>query len=207
LHPQQLRRQKLRRDDEVRAIVLGPPGSGKGTQARLLAERAGAIHVSVGALVRAEVANGSQIGRRIATTVAAGDLVAVDDVIAVLAAPLAAATQAGGWVLDGIPRTIDQATALDDMLAEMDANPQLIVTLEVPAGEVTARLIARAPVEHRADDTEAVIAHRLAVWAREGLPVLEWYEHQKRLTRIDGSGDTTTVADRVAAAAQRAHQQ
>ncbi len=189
----------------VRAIVLGPPGSGKGTQARLLASKAGATHVSVGALVRAEVANGSQIGRRVAATVAAGDLVSVDDVIAVLAGPLVAATQAGGWVLDGIPRTVDQATALDDMLAVMDATPQLIVALEVPVGEVAARLRARASVENRADDTEAVVAHRLAVWAREGPPVLAWYEHQKRLTRIDGRGDATTVADRVAATTQRAH--
>jgi adenylate kinase len=191
----------------IRAIVLGPPGSGKGTQARLLASREGATHVSVGALVRAEVANDSEIGRRVATTAAAGDLIAVEDVLAVLTAPLAAATQAGGWVLDGIPRTVDQATALDDMLAETDAIPQLIVALEVPTGEVTARLRARAPVEHRADDTEAVVAHRLDVWAREGPPVLAWYDHQKRLTRIDGSGDAATVADRVTAAAQRAHQQ
>lgn len=187
--------------------MLGPPGSGKGTQARLLASREGATHVSVGALVRAEVANDSEIGRRVATTAAAGDLIAVEDVLAVLTAPLAAATQAGGWVLDGIPRTVDQATALDDMLAETDAIPQLIVALEVPTGEVTARLRARAPVEHRADDTEAVVAHRLDVWAREGPPVLAWYDHQKRLTRIDGSGDAATVADRVTAAAQRAHQQ
>ncbi|HEX3326860.1 MAG TPA: nucleoside monophosphate kinase [Actinomycetota bacterium] len=188
----------------VRAIVLGPPGSGKGTQASLLASKAGATHVSVGDLVRTEVENGSQIGRRVAATVAAGDLVADEDVIAVLAAPLEAATRAGGWVLDGIPRTVDQATALDDMLAEMDASPQLIVALEVTADEVAERLRARAPVEHRVDDTEAVVAHRLAVWAREGPPVLAWYERQKRLTRIDGSGDAATVADRLAAAAERA---
>jgi adenylate kinase len=184
----------------VRAIVLGPPGSGKGTQAHLLASKAGATHVSVGALVRAEVENGSQIGRRVARTVDAGDLIAVDDVIAVLSAPLVAATQAGGWVLDGIPRTVDQASALETMLAGMEATPELIVALEVPADEVAARLRERAGLEDRTDDTEAVVAHRLAVWAREGPPVLAWYERQERLTRIDGTGDATIVADRVAEA-------
>lgn len=148
--------------------MLGPPGSGKGTQARLLASRMGVTHISAGALLRAEVAKGSRLGRRVAASVTAGDLVAVDDVLAVLAAPLVAATHAGGWVLDGVPRTIDQARALDSMLATMDATPELIVALEVPASEVAARLRARAQIEHRADDTEAVIAHRLAVWAREG---------------------------------------
>jgi adenylate kinase len=117
--------------------------------------------------------------------------------------PLGAANRAGG-VLDGIPRTVDQATVLDDMLASMDATPQLIVALEVSADEVEERLRARAPVEHRPDDTQDAIANRLALWAREGLAVLAWYEHQNRLTRIDGHGDVATVADRVAEATKRA---
>jgi adenylate kinase len=188
----------------MRAIVLGPPGSGKGTQARILASREGVTHVSVGALVRAEVARGSQLGHRVALTVNAGDLIADEDVIAVLEAPLAAATKAGGWVLDGIPRTVAQASALDDMLEEVDAIPELVISLEVPDDEVAARLLARASIEHRVDDTEAVVTHRISVWAREGPPVLAWYAQRGRLTRIDGTGDATTVANRVAAAANRA---
>jgi adenylate kinase len=154
-------------------------------------------------LVRAEVENESEMGSRVAATVASGDLVPVEDVLGVLEAPLVAATRAGGWVLDGIPRTVGQAISLDDMLAEIDATSQLILALEVPSAEVAARLRARAKVEHRADDTQDVIAHRLALWSQEGLPLLDWYERQNRLTRINGRGDESTVADLVAATIER----
>jgi adenylate kinase len=182
----------------VRIIVLGAPGSGKGSQARLLAARLGVAHLSVGALLRAEVARRSRLGVQIAADVAAGDLVPMADVLAVLDVPLTAATRSGGWVLDGAPRTVDQAAALDGMLAATDAPVHIVVALEVPDADVRARLARRARVEHRADDTSDVIAHRLAVWAREGPPLLAWYERQGRLVRIDGTGDVASVAIRVA---------
>jgi adenylate kinase len=182
----------------VRIIVLGAPGSGKGSQARLLAARLGVAHLSVGALLRAEVARRSRLGVQIAADVAAGDLVPMADVLAVLDVPLTAATRSGGWVLDGAPRTVDQAAALDGMLAATDAPVHIVVALEVPDADVRARLARRARVEHRADDTSDVIAHRLAVWAREGPPLLAWYERQGRLARIDGTGDVASVAVRVA---------
>jgi adenylate kinase len=188
---------------DVRVVVLGPPGSGKGTQARLLASHLGVTHLSVGAVLRAEVASQSQLGVRIAAKVAAGDLVPVDDVLAVLAAPLTMTTRSGGWVLDGAPRTVEQAAAIDSMLAAMDAAADRVVALEVPDTEVRARLAHRALLEHRADDTEEVITHRLAVWAREGLPVMAWYEQQARLTRVDGTGEVTVVARRVSYAIER----
>ena len=178
--------------------MLGPPGSGKGTQARLLASRLGVVHLSVGAALRAEVASGSRLGARIATSVAAGDLVATADVLAVIEDRLHAATRAGGWVLDGAPRTTAQAEALDGMLVAMDAPVDRVVALDVPDADVQARLARRARTEHRVDDTADVIAHRLAVWAREGLSVLAWYERRGLLVRVDGSGDVADVAARVA---------
>lgn len=187
----------------MRAILLGPPGSGKGTQARLLASHLGVTHLSVGAVLRAEVAGRSRLGVRIAAKVAAGDLVPMADVLAVLDVPLTMATRSGGWVLDGAPRTVDQAAALDGMLDAMDAAADRVAALEVPDTEVRARLARRARVEHRADDTEEVITHRLAVWAREGLPVVAWYEQQERLTRVDGTGDVAIVARRVSDAIDR----
>jgi len=188
---------------DVRIILLGAPGSGKGCQARLLAARLGVAHLSVGALLRAEVARRSRLGVEIAPKVAAGDLVPMAVVLAVLEVPLTAATRSGGWVLDGAPRTLEQAAALDGMLDAIDAPAGVVVALEVPEAEVRARLARRARVEHRADDTEDVIAHRLAVWAREGPPLLAWYERQGRLARVDGTGDVSSVAVRVADAVDR----
>jgi len=184
----------------VRVILLGPPGSGKGTQARLLASRFGVTHLSVGAALRAEVAVGSRLGARVAATVGAGDLVATPDVLAILEDRLRAATRAGGWVLDGAPRTVDQAEALDGMLVAMEAPVDRVVALDVPGAEVETRLARRARTEHRVDDAAAVIAHRLAVWTRDGIPVLAWYEQRDLLVRVDGTGDVAGVAGRVAAA-------
>lgn len=185
-------------------IILGPPGSGKGVQARVLASRTGATHISVGALLRAEVASGSVLGRRIEASLAAGDLVSFDDVLAVLIGPLVAATLADGWILDGAPRTIEQARTLEHRLAALRTRPPIVIALEVPTEEISARLGARARVEGRVDDTETTVAHRLDVWTRAGLPVLEWYEQQHRLTRVDAVGDIATVADRIASAIQHA---
>lgn len=187
----------------MRVILLGPPGSGKGTQARLLASHLGVTHLSVGAVLRAEITGRSRLGVRIAAKVAAGDLVPMADVLAVLDMPLTIATRSGGWVLDGAPRTVDQAAALDGTLDAMGAPADRVVALEVPDTEVRARLARRARVEHRADDTEEVITHRLVVWAREGLPVVAWYEQQERLTRVDGTGDVAIVARRVSDAIDR----
>lgn len=183
--------------------MLGPPGSGKGTQGRLLAAAIGVPHLSVGALLRAAVASRSPLGARVAATIAAGDLVPVADVLAVLRAPLAAATRSGGWVLDGAPRTAGQASALDRMLEAIAAPVQFAIALHVPAADAADRLRTRALVEGRGDDTGAVIAHRLAAWERDGPAVLAWFHQRGILARVDGTGDVGTVAASVAGAVDR----
>lgn len=133
----------------MRVILLGPPGSGKGTQARLLASHLGVTHLSVGAVLRAEIRGQSRLGARIAAAVAAVDLVPMADVLDVLDVPLTMATRSGGGVLDGAPRAVDQAAALDGTLDAMDAPADRVVVLEVPETQVRARLARRARVEHR----------------------------------------------------------
>lgn len=179
--------------------MLGPPGSGKSTHARLLAERLTVIHLSVGAVLRGEVAKRSPLGERVATMVAAGELVDTADLLAILESPLTAATGSGGWVLDGAPRTLTQAEVVDDWLDDMQAPVDCVIALEVPDAEVRSRLLQRG----RADDTTDVIARRLRGWQRDGGAVLNWYETKRRLVRVDGVGDVTDVARRVTGAVER----
>lgn len=187
----------------TRIVVLGPPGSGKGTQARVLAARIGVPHLSLGSLLRSEIAARSDLGDRVAATVGAGELVDVDDIVAVLQDPLAAA-EVGGWVLDGAPRTVQQAAALAEMIEGPGPSRAVVLALEVPDDELRARLIQRARLEHRADDTPAVISHRLSVWAQEGPPLLTWYERREMLVRVDGRGAADAVASRARGAVEAA---
>lgn len=179
--------------------MLGPPGSGKSTHARLLAEHLAVLHLSVGATLRDEVAKRSPLGERIDEMVAAGELVDTADVLAILETPLVAATGSGGWVLDGAPRTLTQAEVLDDWLDDLEAPVDCVIALDVPDAEVQIRLLRRG----RADDTPDVIAHRLQVWQSDGGAVLSWYETKRRLVRVDGVGDVPDVAPRVIAAVER----
>lgn len=182
----------------VRAVILGPPGSGKSTHARLLAEHISVVHLSVGAALRDEVAKRTPLGERVELTVAAGELVDTADVLAILETPLVAATESGGWVLDGAPRTLSQAEILDDWLEDLEAPVECVVALDVPDAEVRSRLLRRG----RADDTPDVVDHRLQVWQRDGGAVLTWYETKRRLARVDGVGDMSDVARRVITAVE-----
>ena len=184
----------------MRLIMLGPPGSGKGTQAALIAERIAVVHLSVGALLRREVQARSALGARIADAVGRGDLVVFSDVLAVLTEPLAHATSVGGWVLDGAPRTGEQAVVLDVMLQRLSAAPDVAIALEVPDDELRSRLLRRASLDHRVDDSADVIDHRLATWRVQAPAVLSWFETSGTLRRVDGTGDSGQVAARVAGA-------
>lgn len=177
----------------MRVIMLGPPGSGKSTHARGLADHFSVIHLSVGALLRREIEGRSVLGDRAAATVKAGQLVANEDVLAVLEGPLGSANASGGWVLDGAPRTLEQAAVLDERLEAMRSPVELVVALEIPDEEVRRRLKKRA----RADDTREVIAHRIAVWHQEGPPVLAWYAQTHRVAVVDGVGEKFEVGSRV----------
>lgn len=174
-------------------VVLGPPGSGKGTQARRLASRLGVEHLSVGALLRDEIERGSALGRWIADQVEAGELIPDDDVVDVLTTPLHRASDRGGWILDGAPRTLEQARLLAPLVGHA-----LVIALEVPDDEVRSRLLARAGNEDRTDDTPEVIDHRIAGWSEEGPPVLEWYRQRGTLVVVDGTGSVDDIAERIA---------
>jgi adenylate kinase len=160
----------------VRVVMLSPPGAGKGTHGRWLTQRTGAAHISSGDLLRAEAARGSSLGRQIAAYTERGDLVPDELIFDVLIpAVIAAARETGGYVIDGFPRTMPQALRAAQLAIELDLISDAVIYLTAPHDELVTRLLDRAERDGRPDDTLGVIRHRLAVYARETAPLVDYY--------------------------------
>jgi adenylate kinase len=169
----------------VRMVMLSPPGAGKGTHGRWLTEQTGAAHISSGDLLRAEVARGSDLGRQVAGYADRGDLVPDELIFSVLVpAVMAAARETGGYVLDGFPRTMPQALRAAEIAAELGIISDAVIFLSAPEEELVARLLDRAQRDGRADDTLAVIRHRLAVYASETAPLVDYYRSRGILLEL-----------------------
>jgi adenylate kinase len=169
----------------VRMVMLSPPGAGKGTHGRWLTEQTGAAHISSGDLLRAEVARGSDLGRQVAGYADRGDLVPDELIFSVLVpAVIAAARETGGYVLDGFPRTMPQALRAAEIAAELGIVSDAVIFLSAPEEELVARLLDRAQRDGRADDTLAVIRHRLAVYASETAPLVDYYRSRGILLEL-----------------------
>ncbi len=169
----------------MRWIVLGPPGSGKGTQAKRLAAAHSANHLSTGDILRAEVAKGSDVGTEAKAFMERGELVPDNVIIRMIRARLQEGN-GNGFILDGFPRNRLQAQELDKMLDEIDVPIDRVVLVKVSDKEVTKRLLGRAVIEGRADDTEDVIAHRLDVYREQTEPVVAHYRDKGRVVEIEG---------------------
>jgi adenylate kinase len=169
----------------VRMVMLSPPGAGKGTHGRWLTEQTGAAHISSGDLLRAEVARGSDLGRQVAGYADRGDLVPDELIFSVLVpAVIAAARETGGYVLDGFPRTMPQALRAAEIAAELGIVGDAVIFLSAPEEELVARLLDRAQRDGRPDDTLAVIRHRLAVYASETAPLVDYYRSRGILLEL-----------------------
>ena len=178
----------------VHLVILGRQGSGKGTQAARLVEAYSPIHVSTGDMLRAAVADGTELGRRAGALMDAGDLVGDDLINGIVAERLARSDVAEhGFLLDGYPRTPDQATAMEGFLSEAGTTLDGAVILEVPVDEVTARMLARG----RVDDTEEAIRRRLDLYESETAPLLAWFADRGLLEVVDGVGDEDVVFGRL----------
>jgi adenylate kinase len=166
-------------------VILGPPGAGKGTQGKLISAEAGIPHVNTGEMFRAEVAAESDLGRRVRTILDAGDLVPDELTIEVVRARLAQEDTMDGFVLDGFPRTLAQAEALDRLLDELDRG-ELSVVLDFHVSDAIAaqRLLGRAGQEGRSDDTRATIQHRLDVYHDNTEPLVGYYRNKGILVGI-----------------------
>ena len=179
----------------VHLVILGRQGSGKGTQAARLVEAYRPIHVSTGDMLRVAVAAGTELGLQARALMNAGDLVGDDLINGIVAERLAQPDVVeNGFLLDGYPRTPDQAAAMEVFLAEAGTPLDAAVNLDVPVDEVTARMLARG----RADDTEEAIRRRLALYESETAPLLAWFADRGLLDVVDGLGDVDVVFGRLA---------
>lgn len=183
-------------------ILFGPPGAGKGTQAKILEDRYGLKQLSTGDMLRAEVAAGSPLGKKVKAILDAGHLVSDDIMIEMISSRIDQPDCAKGFILDGFPRTVPQAQALDEMLERKKKALHHIFVLEVDEGILTERQRTRVAEmkakgqEIRSDDNEETLKKRLNVYREQTAPVLPYYESNGRLRRVDGMaavGDVTAA--------------
>jgi adenylate kinase len=181
----------------MRLVLLGPPGAGKGTQAVRLAEHFQCAVVSTGDIFRAHVANGTPLGRTAQEYLDSGDLVPDEVVISMVMERIAEDDCATGFVLDGFPRTVAQAEALDLRLESAGTPPDAALFFEIDEDELFRRLAGRSATLHRSDDTEQTIRHRLEVFAIKTRPLIDYYERRGLLQRVDAIGEVDEVTKRI----------
>ena len=181
-------------------LVLGPQGSGKGTQAARLSADHGIPHVATGDMFRAAIAAGTELGRRVEPILASGELVPDELTVALIRERLSQPDAREGFVLDGFPRTLEQAEELDAMLAEIGRSLDAVLFFDIPDEVAVERLVIRAEQEGREDDQPDVIARRLAIYHELTEPVVERYRATGTLVPLHASGTVGEVAAEIAGA-------
>ncbi|MBO9881698.1 adenylate kinase [Xanthomonas sp. D-109] len=187
----------------MRLVLLGPPGSGKGTQAARLKDKLQIPHISTGDLLRAEVAAGTPLGVQAKEVMARGDLVSDDILLGMLESRLGRDDVANGFILDGYPRNLAQASALDELLAKIGQPLDAVVQLDVANELLVERIAGRAKAEGREDDNPESVRKRLQVYTDSTAPVIGFYDKRGTLARVDGVGSLDEVLARILAAIGR----
>ena len=186
----------------MRLVLLGAPGSGKGTQAARLKDHLQVPHISTGDLLRAEVAAGSKLGLEAKSVIASGKLVSDDILLGMLEDRFSRPDTDGGFILDGYPRNLAQADALDALLKKIGQPMDFAVQLLVPTELLVERIAGRAKAEGRADDNPESVRKRLQVYNDQTAPVVDFYAGRGTLARVDGVGELNDVEARIRAAIQ-----
>lgn len=184
----------------TRLLLLGAPGSGKGTQGKRLAERYGARHVSTGDLLRAQVQDGTELGRQAEPFMDRGDLVPDELLVEMVLQDVLGPNSPPSYVLDGFPRTLRQAQAAYEQAVRTDRILQAVICLDIGHEELIARLSQRGMEHGRQDDNETTIRHRIDEYEQKTLPLLEYYAGRGILVRLEGTGAIDEVTTRIFAA-------
>jgi len=181
----------------MRIVLLGAPGSGKGTQAALLVKQFGLPHISTGVLLRTAVEGGTELGKKAKDVMDRGELVSDDIMLGLIEQRLSQKDAENGFILDGYPRNISQAKALDVLLRRLDQSVEEALQIDVNQDQVVDRIAGRATLEGRTDDTEEVVRNRLRVYTEQTAPVVDYYADQALLTRVLGEGSIEEVFQRI----------
>ncbi len=181
----------------MRVVFLGPPGSGKGTQAKLLAERLMVPAISTGDILRAAVRDRTPLGMQAQAIMEKGELVSDALIVALIRDRIAREDARRGFILDGFPRTLEQGRALEDLLGESGEGLSAAVNFEVPEATLVERMLGRAKAEGRADDRPETFRERLRVYREKTEPLIGFYESRGLLADVDGVGAVAEVASRV----------
>ena len=184
----------------ARFLIVGPQGSGKGTQGVLVAEAFGVPQVATGDIFRENVKGGTELGKKVQEIIEAGHLVPDELTSELVRDRLEQPDAERGFLLDGYPRNVAQVMHLDEFLEGRDEELDAVIELDVPRDESISRISLRAAEQGRSDDTEEVIANRLAIYERETAPILEVYRTRGIVDRIDGVGSLDEITDRIIAA-------
>jgi len=177
--------------------MIAPPGAGKGTQGTVIAEHFDIPHIATGDLLRDHVARRTEVGQAVQGYLDRGELVPDEVVLQMVRAALEPLQGGAGWVLDGVPRTMQQARALYEIAVEMDMTADVALHLQVEDAELVRRLLARARQTGRSDDTEDVIRHRLALYYDVTHPILEWYGERGILVSVDANRPADAVGRQI----------
>jgi adenylate kinase len=181
----------------VRIVFLGPPGSGKGTQASLLAQRLGVPAISTGEILRQAVREKTALGQKAQAVMERGELVSDDLILALIGERTGQPDARGGFILDGFPRTLAQARSFETMLAGNGAALSAVLNFSVPERELTERMLERAKAEGRADDRPETIRERLRVYREKTEPLVGFYRDRRLLAEVDGVGSVPEIARRI----------
>ena len=179
----------------MRLIIFGPPGAGKGTQAKLISDEYSIPHLSTGEIFRSAIKNETPLGKEVKSILDAGDLVPDEKVVALVEEELKDEKYADGYILDGFPRTVPQAEAFDEILEKKGKALDAFLRLEVPKEELVDRILSRG--EGRSDDTPEKVKNRLEVYWNETQPVLNHYKQQDVVKTINGVGSIDEIFERI----------